>query len=74
MNNIFSIFFNLYYYFKIFMSFVAITYFYKQFFDKCITEKECVFVSKKTNKKKIKKIETPKRMLTFIYFSLRGLL
>ncbi len=74
MDNIISIFFNLYYYFKIFMSFVTITYFYKQFFDKCITEKECVFVSKKTNKKKIKIVQLPKRMLTFVYFSLIGLI
>jgi hypothetical protein len=74
MDNIISIFFNLYYYFKIFMSFVAVTYFYKQFFDKCITEKECVFVSKKTKKKKIKIVQLPKRMLTFIYFSLISLI
>ncbi len=56
------------------MSFVAVTYFYKQFFDKCITEKECVFVSKKTKKKKIKIVQLPKRMLTFIYFSLISLI
>ncbi len=56
------------------MCFVAFTYFYKHFFDNCIVEKECVFVSKKTNKKKIKKVEIPKRLLSFIYFILVCLL
>jgi hypothetical protein len=56
------------------MCFVAFTYFYKHFFDNCIFEKECVFVSKKTNKKKIKKVEIPKRLLSFIYFILVFLL
>jgi len=69
-----STFFQIYSYFRIFMCFVAFTYFYKHFFDNCIVEKECVFVSKKTNKKKIKKVEIPKRLLSFIYFILVGLL
>lgn len=69
-----STFFQIYSYFRIFMCFVAFTYFYKHFFDNCIIEKECVFVSKKTNKKKIKKIEIPKRLLSFIYFILVYLL
>jgi hypothetical protein len=56
------------------MCFVAFTYFYKHFFDNCIVEKECVFVSKKTNKKKIKKVEMPKRLLSFIYLILVFLL
>ena len=56
------------------MCFVAFTYFYKHFFDNCIVEKECIFVSKKTNKKKIKKVEIPKRLLSFIYFILVCLL
>ena len=56
------------------MCFVAFTYFYKHFFDNCIVEKECVFVSKKTNKKKIKKVEIPKKLLSFIYFILVCLL
>ena len=56
------------------MCFVAFTYFYKHFFDNCIVEKECIFVSKKTNKKKIKKVEIPKRLLSFIYFVLVCLL
>jgi len=69
-----STFFQIYSYFRIFMCFVAFTYFYKHFFDNCIVEKECVFVSKKTNKKKIKKVEIPKRLLSFIYFILVCLL
>ncbi len=69
-----STFFEIYSYFRIFMCFVAFTYFYKHFFDNCIVEKECVFVSKKTNKKKIKKVEIPKRLLSFIYFILVCLL
>ncbi len=56
------------------MCFVGFTFFYKHFFDNCILEKECVFVSKKTNKKKIKKVEIPKRLLSFIYFILVCLL
>ena len=56
------------------MCFVAFTFFYKHFFDNCIVEKECVFVSKKTNKKKIKKVEIPKRLLSIIYFILVCLL
>ena len=69
-----STFFQIYSCFRIFMCFVAFTYFYKHFFDNCIVEKECVFVSKKTNKKKIKKVEIPKRLLSFIYFILVYLL
>ena len=69
-----STFFQIYSYFRIFMCFVAFTYFYKHFFDNCIVEKECVFVSKKTNKKKIKKVEIPKKLLSFIYFILVCLL
>jgi hypothetical protein len=69
-----STFNDIYSYFRIFMCFVAFTYFYKHFFDICIVEKECVFVSKKTNKKKIKKVEMPKRLLSFIYFILISLL
>jgi len=74
MEYIISTFFQIYSYFRIFMCFVAFTYFYKHFFDNCIVEKECIFVSKKTNKKKIKKVEIPKRLLTFIYFILVYLL
>jgi len=74
MEYIISTFFDIYSYFRIFMCFVAFTYFYKHFFDNCIVEKECVFVSKKTNKKKIKKVELPKRLLSFIYFLLVSLL
>jgi hypothetical protein len=69
-----STFFQIYSYFRIFMCIVAFTYFYKHFFDNCIVEKECIFVSKKTNKKKIKKVEIPKRLLSFIYFILVCLL
>jgi len=69
-----STFFQIYSYFRIFMCFVGFTFFYKHFFDNCIIEKECVFVSKKTNKKKIKKVEIPKRLLSFIYFILVTLL
>jgi len=74
MEYIIGTFFQIYSYFRIFMCFVAFTYFYKHFFDNCIVEKECVFVSKKTNKKKIKKVELPKRLLSFIYFILVSLL
>ena len=74
MEYIISIFFQLYSYFRIFMCFVGFTYFYKHFFDTCIVEKECVFVSKKTNKKKIKKVEMSKKLLSFIYFILVCLL
>ena len=69
-----STFFQIYSYFRIFMCFVGFTFFYKHFFDNCIIEKECLFVSKKTNKKKIKKVEIPKRLLSFIYFILVTLL
>ena len=69
-----STFFQIYSYFRIFMCFVAFTFFYKHFFDNCIVEKECVFVSKKTNKKKIKKVEIPKRLLSILYFILVCLL
>lgn len=74
MEYIINTYFQVYSYFRIFMCFVAFTYFYKHFFDNCIVEKECVFVSKKTNKKKIKKVEIPKRLLSFIYFALVSLL
>jgi len=70
MEYIIGTFFQIYSYFRIFMCFVGFTFFYKHFFDNCIVEKECVFVSKKTNKKKIKKVEIPKRLLSFIYFIL----